>query len=108
MAGKPKSCTTREPVLSSPLPTPFICLSETTRVVGRRSFCQHPLLRLSNSTRLTRASLSLVVRAPVVGRSSAEPLGPMEVAKVHAKSDGLAEHVFETCRFGRYRTVVHD
>lgn len=32
----------------------------------------------------------------------------MEVVKVHAKSDGLAEHVFETCRFGRYRTAVQE
>ncbi|CAM9408448.1 unnamed protein product [Ectocarpus sp. 13 AM-2016] len=37
-----------------------------------------------------------------------EPLDTMEVAKVHAKSDGLPEHVFDTCRAGRYRTAVHE
>lgn len=37
-----------------------------------------------------------------------EPLGTMEVAKLHAKSDRIPEHVFEVCRAGRYRTVVHD
>ncbi|CBN75983.1 conserved unknown protein [Ectocarpus siliculosus] len=37
-----------------------------------------------------------------------EPLDTMEVAKVHAKSDSLPEHVFDTCRAGRYRTAVHE
>ncbi|CAM9389645.1 unnamed protein product [Ectocarpus sp. 8 AP-2014] len=37
-----------------------------------------------------------------------EPLETMEVAKVHAKSDSLPEHVFDTCRAGRYRTAVHE
>lgn len=31
------------------------------------------------------------------------PLATMETAKVHAKSDGLAEWVFNTCRSGYYR-----
>eukprot|EP00752_Nemacystus_decipiens_P003185 g2947.t1 len=55
-----------------------------------------------------REFLRVVKRYARVEQVVHEPLGPMEVAKVHAKSDGLAEHVFETCRFGRYRTVVHD
>lgn len=57
---------------------------------------------LTPGTFFLRALPALV---PVVSLL-AEPLENMEVAKVHAKSDGLPEHVFETCRAGRYRTVV--
>lgn len=36
----------------------------------------------------------------------AEPLSEMEFAKVHAKSDGLAEWVFNTCQSAHYRVFV--
>lgn len=36
------------------------------------------------------------------------PLGTMEIAKLHAKSDHIPEHVFEVCKAGRYRTIVED
>lgn len=45
-------------------------------------------------------TLSLMRRRP------SEPLTNMEVVKVHAKSDGLAEWVFNTCRSGHYRISV--
>lgn len=38
----------------------------------------------------------------------AEPMNGMELAKLHTKSDGLAEWVFNTCVSGYYRITVND
>ncbi|CAM9625695.1 unnamed protein product [Pylaiella littoralis] len=70
--------------------------------------------RLANAVSIpvepyTRCEFSRVVkRYARVEEVVNEPLGTMEVAKLHAKSDRIPEHVFEVCRAGRYRTVVHD
>eukprot|EP00904_Undaria_pinnatifida_P004005 jgi/Undpi1/13605/HiC_scaffold_9.g03259.m1 len=53
-----------------------------------------------------REFLRVLKRYARVEEVVAEPLVDMEVAKVHAKSDGLAEWVFETCQSGRYRNLI--